>query len=497
LLIVGMNRLACIPLLLAACVADPDDGVDCAEGRCDQTCDLPAYGDGVCDPMLPCDVPDIDCFRTFSDADEAAAWFAELEPRAAMVEGRSARGIVPLDDPRYAPVRELLDRGWEAMRTNRPVGQLADARPALLIVDDPSVNAFVFPEDVDQKRASFAVMVHSGLLEIPTTDDANLGLIMHELQHAVGLHVVAAVKAQYETYYLAEDGFEPIGNTQTDDPAVRELASRWRGHAGEIGSFVDPNMRGLPTGGQLQAVFRQVLQGAQQNPAGCANARALLTEVSTDLVARLDPISGAPALEAAFGDRVDAAFDALRDECVPDAPSFTETVAALAGVTPDEIDAQLTAEDRALVTGRHVVDAIAALAENRRAKMRAIEDSAYDMLGAPWTAVRYYSEEENADDVSVPVLRASGFDPAGLGTFLNEVLSTPAATAACNAVLDAGEIPHYGVDLEDTHHGNCWRVYHIDQLAASGSKPRARRTMSPLVEVPRLPIPRPRKIAVY
>jgi hypothetical protein len=202
-------------------------------------------------------------------------------------------------------------------------------------------------------------------------------------------------------------------------------------------------------------------------------------------------------VDAAFGSRVDAAFAALRDECAPDAPSFVEVVAALAGVTPEQIDAQLTAADRALIANKHVVDAIAVLVIDRRAKLRAIEASAPDTLGAPWTAIRYFSEEEDADDVSVPVLRAAGLDPAGLGTFLVDVLLPPAGSTACKDLLARGEIPHYGVDLTDTHHATCWRGFHIDQLATTGAKPARRRLLAPRGDVPRLPIPRKPQIAVY
>ncbi|MBX3160467.1 MAG: hypothetical protein KF773_31165 [Deltaproteobacteria bacterium] len=488
------TRIPCLlAITLAACTAGDDD-LDCAEGRCDQTCSDPRYGDGTCDPSLPCAVPDIDCFRTFADDAAGAAWFAELEGRIAANEGRAARRVVPEGDPRFAPVRELLDRGWEAMRTNRPVGRLARERPALVIVEDETVNAFVMPEDLDQQRASFAVMVHTGTLAIPTTDDANLGLMMHELQHAVGLHVVASVKEGMALYYLADEGYEPIGREQRDDPGVREAASLWRARASEIGHLVNAELRGLPMGGDLQVVLRRVVQaGAQANPNACANARALLTSIAVDIDTATDPISGAVALGASFGPRVTAALAALRTECVPSAPSFVEVVAELGGTTPQQIEAQLGAEDRALIGNKHIVDAIAALTEDRRAKMRAVEAAVPEVLGRPWTAIRYFSEEEDADDTSVPVLRAAGLDPAGLGTFLADVLLDPPASAACKDLLRAGAIPAYGVNLDDTHHGTCWRVHHIDQLAAAGrARPRKRIQVHAPVEVPRLPrLPHP------
>jgi hypothetical protein len=493
-----MKRTWPVLFCVAACAADLDD-TDCEGGKCDQLCADPRYDDGVCDLELSCAAPDLDCIRTFEDDAAAAAWLAAFEPRVAEFEGRPARSIVPLDDPRYPVLRELLDRGWDAMRDNRPVARLAAHRPALLLVEDPSVNAFVYPEDIDQKRAAFAVMVHTGLLEIPGTEDATLGLFMHELQHAVGLHVVAEVKASFKTFYVAQDGYEPIGRDQDDDPQVREHATRWLAHAGEVGPFSDVELRGLPAGGDLQLVFRHVLQaGLAGNPTGCQRTRTLLGEVASDLEARIDLLSGAPSLDAAFGVRVTQMLRAMREECVPVAPSFVEVVAELAGVAPAEIDAALTASDRALVTGRHVIDAIAALTEDRRARQRAIEASSPGVLGAPWSAVRYFSEEEDADDISVPVLRAAGFDPVGLGTFLGDALLPPVATSACRELIAAGEIPPYGVDLTDTHHGTCWRVFHIEQLAATGRQRKiVRRELAPAIAAPRLPIPRRPKIGLH
>jgi len=494
--------LACLVAPLAACATEGDD-VDCSDGKCDvdQSCSDARYGDGTCQTDLTCAVPDIDCFRTFDSDEAAAAWFTELEPRAAQAEGRPARKILDATDPHFPKMRALLDRGWEAMRHQVPVGKLGDQRPGLVFLVDESVNAFVFPEDLDQKRASFAVMIHSATLELPTSDDATLGLVMHELQHAVGLHVIAGTSEKVEKFYLAAD-YEPIGVEEEDNSDVRAAVTQWRGGAAEVGPFSNEGLGGLPAaGGFFSRMFKTVIAaGVQSNPAGCAHTQDLIVAVGTEVGNSIDPISNAVTVDASFKSRITELLTAARDECLADfTASFVDVAAQIVGVTPDMIEAQLTPEDKALVTGKHVIDAIAAVSENRRAGMRAVEAGAESGLGAPWSLVRFYSTEENADENSVTVLRGAGLDPTGLATFFLEVLMPKPAADACNDLLATGAVPAYGADLLDTHHGNCWRVYHQHAFADHTARSRPRAPVvgpaSPLR--PKMPFAAPRQYAVY
>jgi Zn-dependent protease with chaperone function len=88
-------------------------------------------------------------------------------------------------DPRFVKARELLDRGWETFRKHRAVAQLAERKPALVVIDDPVVNAFVIG-DHKTGLSVFSVHVQTGALDAMAPDDANLGLMMHELQHGCG-----------------------------------------------------------------------------------------------------------------------------------------------------------------------------------------------------------------------------------------------------------------------------------------------------------------------
>jgi hypothetical protein len=444
-----------------------DDGTDDGDGA-GEVCAAPEYGDGTCDTSIDCAAPDIDCFRFFDSQSEAETWFASFEERLAMEEFREPRAIVPATDPRFAQMRDLLDRGWAAYQETNPVGDLAAQSPALIIIEDPTVNAFVIP-DLETRLAGFAVIVQTGLLAQDATDQAMLGLVMHELQHVVGLHIVGDVSDQLRRFYIAA-GDEPFGFEQAEEATAREHGTAWRALAEEAGPYPLEELGGLPFGSsQLDQILNTVLSSIEQPDAEpCAAPLATWSALFQDLASRVSPLDSALLLDGPVRAEVDAALAGLRDECLFDFPSsFVDVVARISGATPEEVRASLSEEDLALVEGVHVIDAIAALMIDRRARMRDIEVAFADAAAQPWSAIRFYSYEEAADDATVPVLHAMELPADGLGDFLFDA-QPAAARPDCSALLDGGDTPPYGADLADEHHATCWRVHHVRDLAASG-----------------------------
>lgn len=428
-------------------------------------CELPEYGDGVCQADLACAAPDIDCFVLFADDAAGGAWFAAFEEALAAEEFRPPRAQVPESDPRFQRMRQLLDRGWDAYRSVTPVADLGEQRPALIVLEDPVVNAFVAP-DLATGNAGFAVIVQTGALDLDLPDAPMLGLVMHELTHAVKLHIVADVKERIRRYYVADDG-EPFGFEELDDPVAREHGEAWRALASEAGPFTQEDLGGLPLGGQLGQIFDSVIVSHKDDPA-CAGPIDALDALRGDLAAAVSPLDAGLHLAEPVRYRVDGVLAALRDDCLAGLDQgFIEVVAALSGATAEEVRASLTAEDLALVDGVHFIDAVAALAVDRRARMRTAEATFAGAAGYPWSTLRYYSYEEAADDATVPVLHAMELAPAGLGSFLIGIFDE-ATRATCAGMVDAGTTPPYGADLSDEHHATCWRVAHVTELAASG-----------------------------
>lgn len=454
-------------------------GGQCEDGNVDQSCKDVHYGDGKCDLQLDCAVPDIDCFSTFERDADAATWFTDIEKQLAAEESRAPRVILPETDPRFQRARALLDRGWAAFRTYRPVGELRDRRPALVLLEDPTPNAFVMP-DLAQNKSAFSIQVQTGLFAKGADDSAYLGVMMHEFQHAVGLHLIGNRREQLRKYYVA-DGTEPIGRDQADDPKVREAALAWRAGADAVAFLDNDELGGFPLAGQFGQLLKSLTGLAvQQNPTGCARATGLLDGIRRDLRNGIDLLDLQPAIDLApLRVRILDAETALRDECMAGFPTFVDTVAEMTNQTADQVKAQLPSHDLALVDGLHVIDGIWALTEDRRAAMRASERAFTQATGRPWSALRYFSVEEDADDTSVTVLRGASVDPAGLAKFLPSLFTDDATSSRCDALIDAKRVPPYGADLSDDHHATCWRIFHVHAYADQGpthATPRARVT---------------------
>ena len=459
----------CLGVFLAsgACAGEIDmnDGEDPGG-----TCEDPKYGDGTCDIDLSCEAPDIDCYILFDDHDEATSWFAGIEEQIAAAELREPRALLPDTDAHHVRMRALLDEGWAAYTQVIAVGDLAARPPELVIVEDPSINAFV---QGDGEKAAFAVMVHTGIMDV-ATDEELVSIVMHELTHAIYLHVVPEVKERVRIHYMAAEA-EPFGFEQADDAMVKSSMADWRALASDIGPLDAAALGGYPWpvgNGTLYRTFKFVTDiWAEQHADACATPMANLAELTGDIYtyySAIDQMLRITGVEQSLYDAQNAALVALRDQCMPDlADSYITIMADLNQKTEEEMRAILDDSDEALVDGKHFIEAIASLISDRRAKMRAIEADFQTATGVAWNRVRHYTAEEEADDSTIPVLTAMGRDPAGIGPGLL-LLETEPTQSECTELLTAEAAPPYGANLQDDHHSNCWRIWHVRSLADSG-----------------------------
>jgi len=345
-------------------------------------------------------------------------------------------------------------------------------------------------------------MVQTGLFELGGTDDGAFGVMMHEFQHAVGLHVIGDTRDRLRKFYFATKTDEGLGRFEADDPIARRYGESWRTLADSAGMFYDERLHALPIGGQLVQALQAALAqaGTVQVPA-CMSARSAIGAVAIEVAGSLDALTGTVTVEASIPNRADQAMANVKSACFA---SFNVdligVMAKAAGVPPAMIEAALAPADVALVKGKHVVDGFSALLIDRRAKLRQLETELASKAGKQWDLLRFFSDEEDADDVSVIVLRAANVKPPNaIGSFLTLFLPKD-AQPRCNDLLARREVPPYGHDLTDEHHSFCWRADHARQLAehlqkeAPSSAARATPAASqlPSFAAPRpLPIKRP------
>jgi len=488
--------IALLSLSLAACGAEgADDDLECpAGGKCDDvgepdTCEAEGrYGDGTCDGA--CALPDTDCFLFFDDHAGADQWFTGFEERLAASESRPPRALVADTDPRFVRMRDLLDRGWASYREHRPVGQL-DRPPELVLVDDPSVNAFV-AFDMPSGKVSWTVIVQTGLMDLDVSEPAVLGVVMHELTHAVDRHVLPDAGDRIRIHYQVEPGeAEPLGFAQTDEPVARAAISAWRKLGAEAGPFPLAELHGIPTGSEslMSRVFNAVLQRAvADDEVACAAAVERLGPLSAFLGERTSPLDGLlrplDDAERAELDRLSSDFLALLgDPCLAGSTlDLFPLIAELFNVTIEEVRAEFDPADEEIIRGRPILDQITLLTSDRYSRMLEVEAMLLADTGLDTSSLRYYSTEEAADDSTVPVLRGMDLVPDAIGEFLLAML--PAETqGACAEVLGREEVPPYG-DLVDEHHANCWRTYHVTAVADRGDGESAARLVSPAIGDP-------------
>jgi hypothetical protein len=468
-------------------------GLPTDEGGDDEpvvACTDPAYGNGVCDLDTTCDVVDVDCFVTFDTPDSAKAWF-DASGQAANV-GAS----LPVSDARHAPTQALIDEGWEAYKKVFKVGELADERVQLVLIDNSSVNAFAMG-DKDRVRAGLAMMVNTGLIDANAPKAQVLGVIMHEFHHAMALHVNPTVKERMIKYYKAPAGSEPIGNRQADDPAVRAHFDAWTTYGEWAGWASDVEFAGLPmlfdvvksSRGLAGYVFKKlILERVAANPTtACTTSANAFMALHTRLIGLERRIDNGFTLAAAESQNVITATTNLRNDCFGTAVTGDAIthMARLLSIPEAPLRESFPADLKAEIEGKTVITGLHNSIQVARTKMRELEAASAAQLGVSWDRVRYFTTEEDADDASARIMLEMGLAVDGGSQLL--IGTDPALSSVCMPMLSSGSVIPYGEKLTDDHHATCWRASH-QQLVGVSASGRQLPSWGPLGPEPRTPL---------
>jgi hypothetical protein len=443
-----VRQIVLVLTALVGCVAPADDSIGGGGGKADGngTCDEPQYGDGTCHIDLACGIPDIDCYRFFDDDVAAARRLEELgDP------------VVPAADPLNAKARALVDETWAMFTSSYPLAKAADKHLAVVVTNDTSLQAYI-SYTFEPAVAYFSVQISSGLLNAKLSDVTLQGILFHELGHLVGHHGSDEVIERLRRFYVAPAGQEPIGATESDTATVRDAFTAWSKAVAFAGIHTDPQLAGLPYGGTLHQLINQYFATA---PSSCSSQAARLRDLMmTPQVSMLDQrlVFSSDHLAAR-----QAAIKALKD-CTA---TVTTTFKDFRAMYAQHFANELTTVDVKFDTMR-VFDGLVALSADRQAKVVAMESAFSTKAGRPWDALRYFSFEEQADDLSVRIAKDNGLPPDALAPFFTTFLANQAS--ACETAIAAGTAP-YGRDLLDPHHGNCWRIAHLRQRANTGATP--------------------------
>lgn len=487
-----MHKLALLVLLLAAGACAPLPGEESGAaitpaepGAC------PPWdwsGDGICS-----DACDTDCYQIFPTQEEALRAFAEHpSPDQPLADEGPPDGeedepdaehppvvVVPLGDPRYAVASAALARLWPAVRTLFP-RHVRDLPLPWIVLTENDTGGSVIP---DGGRVLYAISID--VSELARGDAAVMTILSHEIVHLAFKH--GAVQLYSARFYRAPAGQEPIGFLQGVDDQVRALLLKWGELAESGGRQPWPELDGLPVEGRSADMLEDILLTLAPSPEACGPATDewdhlghRVRETFSELTATWQPDD---AERAAIATDVARVRQGLVDCLGSVRVSLTDLLARLPGGEPPPEDepppeglppptSGPTDAERALFDAEpNPIDGLRALVRATHAEMRAL------WISGDLATARAYDAEEEADDVSIRILRAAGLDPAMPPKVLVESLPSE-DRARCEALLTAGQIPPYG-DLLESHRASCFRAFHARQVAEHWAAAAAASSPSP------------------
>jgi hypothetical protein len=416
----------------------------------------------------------LDHYHVFASQDEAVAWFEAFDVAKSADEGRPADKVVPHDDTRYASLEGDIASLWLAFQRLFPRDtQDLDGPPRVLLIERTDVNAYAAFDEALTCRpggpagcAPHAFIVHTASLGMghpATTIDPLPGLLAHELSHHVLKHTWPGVADKVKKYYAAS-AWPRLGAPAGDDAALRATGEKWIDFAKVAGPFPVDELHGLPWLG-TQPLFAGTLtelvsQAKASGGSGCADVAAAAKDLDAFVPSVVDVADQALLVDGERGKKLDMLSSALVGKLEPCLASVHDSLYDViaqqtSGVlTPKAVEGAFSSAERSVVDAAHTpFDALLAVTEKTYQEMRAIDTS----------GVRFYSIEEEADEVGIHALFRSGRDARSLATFFGYVFLDDASRGACDARIAKNTEPPFGI-LSDEHHATCWRIDHARRL---------------------------------
>lgn len=437
-------------------------------------------------------------YRKFDTDDAAGAYLAALvsQGKLASQTGPGASFKEITQDPRLVGLVAEVFSGFQKVFPKETDGLVAPPRVAIVNSDVPNAYAlgpgFAETAEAPQDQAPWIFIVHTGLLAAPREDNELRGLFAHEMGHLVLRTFLPEIRQRLRAMYAigkSEDGI--LGAAQHDDPTVAEHTER----------IIERQARvsGLPSlgftlfenlGYYAKAIFTLIRarQAESDHPEQvCVEARTAINRLITAETALLPGKDQGNLVPATPTSDQQSELDRLasnamaeihnclvRDVASPEQGSLMVLAAAMnhidaAAENPnhpdhaklealtldieksiDQSEPELPLVDRILLADGQI----------RSELLELIDDP-----GTPIDRIRIFDYEEDADDASVRVVAALGYDPTAVGKFVLS-MAPQADRDECFRRVDIHEPIDYGRFI-DTHPAMCWRYYHAKQFSES------------------------------
>ena len=469
-----LGALSLFALVMAGCASSSADD----SGTADPNALSAGTSAEVCKPpptLTKLTKPSAAYYEVFPD---------EASARAAVGPILAANGLSFANVPAPDAVVQIVARQFAAYQQLYPEHTAGmTVPPFVLMVDSPSANAFAITDPTKDKTYPWVFMIQTGLLsapEIVSTPGALESTIAHELGHLILKNLFG--KDNYSFYRAGSSEKAQFGFVQKSDASIKTAYQTYQAASARVGQIYVKPLGAFPFHlghnpdpsyvSYLKIMAQALSASGVTPPAACAisdddsgKLQAIvdghLNKSDITLPLGSDDVA-ASVLAADWEVQTKACFDSLEGS-MADLVTAGRQLLAAQGNAPAAIDVILPDLDEAdksadaAVTSPKTVEHFFALAKARRAAMAAIVES----KDVPFESLRFFSEEEEADDASVRIVTHLG---GKVEMLLNPY--SPTYRSECKALLAAGRAPEYG-GFADAHHALCWRYQHINDLAAA------------------------------
>ena len=395
-------------------------------------------------------------YHAFPSFGEARTWANAFLPSALGKHGADAPTVLPQEDARYAKLAPYFDKLWAAYGELYPAEILKTPKPYLLVVNDTSVNAFAAPYDTSSQQIAGAFVVFQGLVDTIDAKQA-AAVIAHELAHYVMRHVVGNVRAAVRKYYFVNGTTEPLGFEQPGDSRAEAV----------LAQTIDR----LVFVGAMSSGFGKYSLGASRTVASSVTSQLAMSTGHASCQSALDLLASPTDLQGLYDHYTLEFKDGVAPP--PSVALFETKFVACGTAQGSSVSSGLAAFGNDAVARATATNSVTGAQNGFDAFLRTVNATREALRTSPDAArVRYYTEEEQADDLGIMAAARAGVAPQ---SFVNMILTlAPLAgggadySTRCQADLDANRTPPYWI--EDPHHSFCYRAHHFTRYATRALK---------------------------
>jgi hypothetical protein len=356
--------------------------------------------------------------------------------------------------------QELTHRVFSAYQNLYPQFMRNKQIPVVILTDSQlSFEAFAFMPRTHGPRRGMLVMAEGLIKRTGIDEDTQLGIVAHELAHILFWH-----------QDLEGTPLRPIGRSgQPVEPETEAAFSRWMFLANIAGGHSHPAFNGLPINGLLSDEIRstiELLRETGRDDCGTKLVEELETSTSQIMANYSFYLWDFDLDSSASAENVQRRSNELIEKistCLEKQPHLNQRflqsrryrINGRMHSAPQVLSQVSNSLNIPASSDFHLVIQATRLAHQEMNRLFTNHG-----LGQ----VRWYSSEDQADEVAVSVLKHLNKDHRKFARGLLSAIEMPEHDSRrCQIDLDSASEPPYG-NLSDLHHSICWRAWRLIKL---------------------------------